>query len=1111
MPQDVEASEQPQTKSSSHGRSQVWTEMVQSVVPTIKLILPGLVAVLVLSAITVTYATERAIGSSAFLMVPLLFLFGFPTPSTVGQHLETMVLAFGCGMLALGICFLSIAGSIWIDGAGQGPYATSRSRALGACTVVLLSLAGGFVTSTLPRFRSGVRAGLYLSIFCLTIGATEIQWSTIGQYVYPLGITLAVSLLCNLLIFPRTASEALPSLLSKILDDTARLVALTMDSSSTSPLDECIRRRQSVRTAISMLPREIEEASFEVHLGRVSASRFADLYQPIRRVNGWLSLTVGSQQDQKQSDHQVSPRNAGGDLPIHEADVAASTPSPMASSPTFQTAVDELTRELSGALSLSATVVRLVSGCIGSSSLDDSLLAPRDVPYRIPTRGSGMSFTLSMDGRYLPPGVALEERQRSLTSSVERFKKYLQTALDDFDDAETLLRTACSACPPDGPLRHRRPDLTARSSHADGSASPLGTAFWQGSMYQTSFLVVSLLEVSIEAIEMLKLSQGHLKDWEAQPRRRIWWPLVHWKKWLRQGTKQTRDSGPDFADAADVDEDDELGIPTSRPSGLTDEELYKRIFPADEEKRQFQRDDDVSISVPGRLSQVRQVFRRPSILRLRLWLSSTILTIRRSRSLRYAIKLALGMTLLSLPAWLPTSRDWYINIRGAWAVVSYFYVLETSTAATVLTAFYRLLATVAGAILGLAAFEVARGNAYGICVLVTVFAIAPAFIIARRKRQLALGVVMGITLGLVPLLAYTQRAVAGGGAVPSPPSAANLAGTRGAGVIVGILAALIVNLFLWPYHARVECLVHMSRSTVQLQQLYIALSRQMLHAGLVVTPESQIRFLKMETALEKRLTFTRSLVDVLDVEFSLVIRPVKVLRRALDHLDRLRNLFVALRQCREQGLRKVQSEAVLSVLGARRDFISSAVLCLWAVGQALKTRSPLPQFLPSPRAAMEELTLALRNELYKSRRDGRQSVDPTSPVAHAEGAAPRKTMPEALSELLHGVDPHWQSRSRRGRPRPHGLASHPESRVSSGTSTPNLPRPQSPVVGGSRGAATHPGSRSQSRSRRKRVNYSFFWIFAEHSIMASIIDEIEALLDETRDLYGEVTFIAEID
>lgn len=102
----------------------------------------------------------------------------------------------------------------------------------------------------------------------------------------------------------------------------------------------------------------------------------------------------------------------------------------------------------------------------------------------------------------------------------------------------------------------------------------------------------------------------------------------------------------------------------------------------------------------------RQVWDQHSVLRIRVFISHCIHHLKHSRHGQFALKMSVGVTLLSIPALLApgsNGREWYRTGRGAWMVVSYMYVLEVHTGAILKIAVQRAVGTFLGS---LAAFIV---------------------------------------------------------------------------------------------------------------------------------------------------------------------------------------------------------------------------------------------------------------------------------------------------------------------------------------------------------------------------------------------------------------------
>lgn len=89
-------------------------------------------------------------------------------------------------------------------------------------------------------------------------------------------------------------------------------------------------------------------------------------------------------------------------------------------------------------------------------------------------------------------------------------------------------------------------------------------------------------------------------------------------------------------------------------------------------------------------------------------------------------------------------------------VISYVWVLETSTGATWRTGYLRLSGTIIGAIYAYLSWLIARTNPYGLTALVTAADVPVTWVILKTTVQ-PLGVVINVTLGPIIFVEYIQR------------------------------------------------------------------------------------------------------------------------------------------------------------------------------------------------------------------------------------------------------------------------------------------------------------------------------------------------------------------
>lgn len=87
----------------------------------------------------------------------------------------------------------------------------------------------------------------------------------------------------------------------------------------------------------------------------------------------------------------------------------------------------------------------------------------------------------------------------------------------------------------------------------------------------------------------------------------------------------------------------------------------------------------------------------------RVAISKAVHKAKHSRHGHFAVKQTIGIMLLSIPAFMPlgnAGRSWYDESRGPWMVVSFMFVIEVTTGATMKIGFYRMLGTLIGAVVG---------------------------------------------------------------------------------------------------------------------------------------------------------------------------------------------------------------------------------------------------------------------------------------------------------------------------------------------------------------------------------------------------------------------------
>lgn len=1081
--------------------------------PRIQLLAPPLVGALLLSPFVLEHRLRTWISRDPFFAYIHFFLFFFPSPLAAGAFLEYSLITLFFVAVGLGLGFLAVCGCIWIDGANAPAYSSQKARAVGVCVLMLFCFTSGSLASYAPALKGPCRALVFSTVWQLTNQYDLISARILLDNFYPALVAMIVGIFCNLSIFPRTARRTSIGQLCDLLDGTQQLMVKAVEDlfadrtslngqdghdqkpSTTIPTQNSSfkKLKDQLESLQNRLESNLDAAKYELSFTRVPLGNLPVLMPVLRDIRAWLSCTLSCLTDTKtrMADETFEPSH----LPSI-TNVDSHTRPGLDFEHSIRTLSQEITRSL-------VCLRQSVTKCTGVD-------APPKQPQPIDKQLEAMENSDD-------PLSLLSLHKQRLRDSIRTFKTALNDAIRGSRSEVIAKSTNASTAPADHLSSSALGVDVASSEPASSSPRPLPAVqtialsqLFRNESYQISFLMISLLEVALLVDSCLNGALNMAKTWKDNPHRSLHMPAAKWSYWLSR-------TGIAFSEQTSLTDQpiDALlheGEPPTPISELHREEVdyfdhrSEQALGSSMDTQSLQRTPSrASNSIKSaqswlraRLRALHNAFRIHRALRFRFALSDAIRTLRHSRHIQFGIKLSAGIVLLTLPAWLAPgeSKRWWLEKRGQWMAISYLFCLETFTGASIRTSLFRILGTISGSLLGLVISKVSRDNSYALAFLLTVATLPPSYFVLFTRFQ-GVGTVMGLTLPIVSLIPTQDEG----------QSTEYVAWNRGYMIFFGIIAALIVNLFFWPTHARLELVKRVSSITSQLQSLYLSLSRQMLSGGLTSSHKSNAAFEKLEASIGKRIGQARGLVDIMTIEISLKPKRTKLLSQLLDHLETILELLMGLRRCREHGLRSVRQHAVVNVLELRQSLIASVLLVLWTTGQALQTKAPLPQCLPSPRLALAELTEAVAEQLQM--------------MVEGIGASPHLQTPHGhhghnVPDAFHALDSLNQSNiftnvRRRTRKR-HGLHSIQTS---------------SPIGLASRGGASTP-ARESSRGRaaalpalsgldtpatqattggKKSLDYAMFFILAEHALLEEIVTSLEHLLELCRSMVGEASFL----
>ncbi|KAG8691597.1 hypothetical protein FRC08_010124, partial [Ceratobasidium sp. 394] len=873
--------------------------------------------------VAVLHPTTRLAGPYSFLILTTKDIV-FPPSTSPSAQIEALAVNTSGVLLGLGWSNLGLACATF---AGR-KYGVDSSavRSIKACFLVILAFGSGLARSSLPRLAFASRAACFVGVWLLSRTAISNEWDyrEFTQLLFVCSVAGAASLVVSLVARIFTHPGGYPK---DVIDALGLLKSLLELSTAQA------------------FPHPPEPASTDLYLtpSAHSIRTIATNTEPPSQ----LEMLQKACLDASLALHGSYAYSAF-ELRIGRVPVKDIKP--------LLTTVNRMREELAWG-DRSKTHYPLVTPVLQkrSSSRDRTSLDELDEPCRACSAalGNGISVLQAVVGKCY--GIEFsassfgENKSPSTSANPANFEEPLPCR------ARIITARAELKAKLDSVVHRINQTRRTDSDDPDGTQSP--TQLFQKSLHATS-----LLHMSSELIRALTLIHAILEIHRTS-RPRLFFLRPSWL-WLGMSPRAlvAEEDGPSppAPDDAPGPDADVLSVEEANA-------VLPGVNSPTSRRRRF---------------SFKRAWHAPFTLRLRIRLSRMIWSVRHSKHVKHAIKNALGVGLLVIPAVLPASsagKKYFDSNYGVWAIISFTYVLEPNTALTWRVGIWRLFGTTIGALYAYITWLIVRENPYGIVVLVTAAEILLTWLV--RSSTPGVGVVASVT---IPPILFTPYLGLG------HTSMIGLAALRGLQISIGIVAAPVINHVLFPQHCRVLFLSGMAQVLDELTGLYLHLSHRTLNER-VRTKTGIAHSAKLELRIRELIARENVWLMQMEHEISLMPKPTRLYRASAESVQRIADLVSGLRRIREN----VPQEAIEQVLQHRQHTVSCVCVVLFACEHAFRSRRPLPQMLPSPRKSMD----ALSRELMEVLQDVPRATDIGYAVAEQEV---REEMIEAL-EVLIGV------------------------------------------------------------------------------------------------------------
>ncbi|KAK5628309.1 hypothetical protein RRF57_004024 [Xylaria bambusicola] len=514
-----------------------------------------------------------------------------------------------------------------------------------------------------------------------------------------------------------------------------------------------------------------------------------------------------------------------------------------------------------------------------------------------------------------------------------------------------------------------------------------------------SSFVICLSQAAREILEMLKYARNLVEKMQARNgRRTLYWPKINWKRWLISGGEQDGNMLPEnvrreaqsgygsVEDGENADGKSACNTATAEHISVTSHSARSGPLPNQNKKGSRQK---------GSLKPYSS-----HALWIRGLVADAFEFLQNSDHFIFALKMAIAALLVTWPAFIPSLNAWYVSIRGTWATFQLILVFEVSIGTTLLGFLLRAFGTTSGCSIGIIAWEAGQANLVVLVVILTIGLIPASYVQLATTvshpvafaRKLLFRLVyfswslhapgsLSITLNVLLIKWKSQYVKAGticmislsvvGLAIANPvnnDAPWQIYVKRLACFLAGGTVALVVEMAIFPVRARdrlVELLVS-SISQISAMESTVATEVDLPNSPNIEPQSLNGHFnhakKKAEQALDAAWAFLPFCLTEPRIKgnfeghalvYSEMIHVLFQIIERMDNMLHIHKLFG----------KSVLEELREEILPYQRNVDGCVSLTLFVVQEALTTRLPIPQYLPSSRVAQLRSVARIRELL----------------------------------------------------------------------------------------------------------------------------------------------------
>ncbi|KAI8146438.1 hypothetical protein BJV82DRAFT_643173 [Fennellomyces sp. T-0311] len=310
---------------------------------------------------------------------------------------------------------------------------------------------------------------------------------------------------------------------------------------------------------------------------------------------------------------------------------------------------------------------------------------------------------------------------------------------------------------------------------------------------------------------------------------------------------------------------------------------------------------------------------------------------------RYALKFTVTAELLALMAWLPIPgiNHIYDNNHGQWALLSAMVVSNVTIGATALQCFFRIVATVIGAVCGYIVLLAAHRNEnpYALAVVVFVFQM-PMWYVHLGTRYPRIGMISLLTMAVIVSAGFTDL---------FDETLIEPLWKRILTAVVAVLVVMGIEQIFWPTWARKLLVRHLSQLLIDTGIQYAEVTSLVCQDN-ILSPSyisSSSKICQSQRELERQCAMTKQMLGLAASE----ARPTKApfpIKEYGQILELEKRVLYWIQHVYE-------AQIVAPTAAYRQEMASTVHLYLFTLAGSLCTRTSLPAKMPTAELARQML------------------------------------------------------------------------------------------------------------------------------------------------------------